>query len=225
MREYIFVYKNNEDDRDCVKYADLDRLNKLECGHYYPRFDFCGACFSGDLDNILTDEEKFNNMYENMATILTKEDFRKLAEYNKNIDNLGYGLDKYPEKQNQASQYYKEIEHIIEKLKSEENVKLFEQVQEEEIEYLENKYYLSREDIEQIFDNYCYDYRDRAIIGTIHNDTEDLGADYVENYLDLDNLPNIVASNLDYEGIGVDLLEMGENYLQLEDERIIEYAH
>ena len=72
---YTFIYKNNNEDRDCVKYAELDRINTLECGHYYPQINFSGACYSGDFDKILEDEKNIDEIYPNITTILTKEDF------------------------------------------------------------------------------------------------------------------------------------------------------
>lgn len=214
----IFVYKNNNGDRDCVKYAELDRLNRLECGHYYPQFGFCGACYSGDFDDILEDEKIIDEVFENITTILTKEDFKKLMQYNENISALGYGLDTQPQKQELAKKYFEDIENIIEKLKSEENEKLFERVVEEEKEFLKYEYRLSDEDIEEVFDTYYLDYKDRGIIGSIYADYLELGEEEFEmlGY----NIDDSLENFFDYEAFGEHLANNGD-YYELSDGRIV----
>lgn len=216
--KYTFIYKNNNDDRDCVKYAELDRINQLECGHYYPQINFSGACYSGDFDKILEDERNIDEIYPNITTILTKEDFKKLTKYNKNIQSLGYGLDTQPQKQQQAKEFYKEIENIIEKLKSEENQQLFEKIIEEEKNFLIEEYNFSENDIENIFDYYYLDYKDRGIIGYVYSDYSDLGESVFSDYAG--NIPSFIEQYFDYESFGENLTN-DENYFELEDGRIV----
>lgn len=218
MTKYTFIYKNNNDDRDCVKYADLKRINKLECGHYFPQIILSGACYSGDFDKILEDENVIDEIYQNITTILTVEEFKKLAQYNKNINSLGYGLDTKPEKQELAHSYYKDIENIIQKLESEENQALFEKVKEEEIEHMKEEYNLTDEDIQQIFDNYYLDYKDRGIIGYIYSDTYDLGESLFSEYVG--NVPPFVENHFNYESFGESLID-NENYIELDDGRVV----
>lgn len=71
MREYTFLFKENDtDDRDCVKYVELDSIKE---NHLCidDRFNVHGACFSmslkGDVD------------YEDITTILTREEYETLC--------------------------------------------------------------------------------------------------------------------------------------------------
>lgn len=222
MSKYTFIYKNNNGDRDCVKYAELDRIGKLECGHYFPQINFYGACYSGDLDEILENENVIDEIFEDITTILTKEDFKKLLEYNKKINVLGYGLDTQPQKQEEAKLYFKDIESIIEKLKSEENERLFEKVVEEEKEFLKYEYNLNDEDVENIFDAYYLDYKDRGIIGSIYEDYQELGEEEVDAFGY--EIPEFIENFIDYEAFGEHLAENG-NYYTLDDGRIVSFNY
>ena len=79
---------------------------------------------------------KDNISYEDITTILTEEEFKALC----NPDG-------------------RDLISIIDKLESEENTELFEQIIEEEKEYLIDEYGFDEKDIEQIFDEYYLDYK------------------------------------------------------------------
>lgn len=217
--EYTFIYKNNNKGRDCVKYAELDGINKLQCGNYYPQINFSGACYSGDFDKILENEKNIDEIYPNITTILTKEDFKKLAKYNENIKSLGGGLDTQPQKQQQANEFYKGIENIIEKLKSKENENLFEKIIEEEKIFLIQEYNFSENDIERIFNYYLLDFKDRGVVGCVYSDYYDLG-EYVYSNLAGD-VPSFIEKHFDYESFGESLTNDGD-YIELEDGRIVD---
>jgi hypothetical protein len=161
MSEYVFMFKENgTNDRDCVKYIESERLGKLECGHYFPSINLNGSCFS---TSFKIDEIDFNNI----TSILTKEDFLKLDNYNKQINNLGYGITSGDERYLKGIELYNEVKEIFNKLLSKENEDLFLQVQEEEAE---NLGYVTKEN------NRYFDY-------------EKFGEDLLEseNYLELSN--------------------------------------
>ena len=190
MRRYTFLFKENEtNDRDCVRYVDLEDLkNNHLC--IDGKFNVHGACYSMSLKEEDTD-------YENITTVLTEEEYKMLCN---------------PEG--------KDFTNIIEKLESEENEELFEQVIEEEKEYLMDEYGFDEEDVEQIFDEYYLDYRDRGIVGSVFNDTYDLGYEEADALGYIDNRNSVMARYFDFEKFGEDLLEE-EQYMQLSDGRCV----
>ena len=190
MREYTFLFKENEtNDRDCVRYIDLEDLKKNDVC-IDGRFNVHGACYSMSLKEEDAD-------YENITTILTEEEYKMLC-----------------------NPKGKDFTSIIEKLESEANAELFEQVIEEEKEYLMDEYNLDEDDIDTIFDNYGLDYRDRGIVGCVFDDACDLGYEeaYALGYVDTRN--SIVERYFDFEKFGEDLLEE-EQYMQLNDGRCV----
>lgn len=202
MREKYFLLKeNNTDDRDCVKYLDFD--NEKEFSFY-----ICGACFCNLTKN---DKNHLLNNYENLTTALTKEELTQLFE----IDNI-WG-------DNRTTYNATTLHNIKKKLESEENAKLFEQVQEEEIEYLYNEHYLDYNDIEAIFDRYKLEYRDRAIISIIWADTYELAYHYIDSCM---NVPRCLETYIDYESFGRDMVDNDrEKFFELSDGRIVEFDY
>lgn len=190
MSKYTFLYKENFDDRDCCAYIDLDDLkNRHLC--IDGKFNIHGACYCSSLGG------RFHNAnYEDIKTILTKEEYELLC----NPDGT-------------------DLTSIIEKLESEENQALFEEVIEEEKEYLMNEYGFDEENIEQIFDEYGLDYRDRGIVGCVFDDAEDLGYEeaWSLGYIQRDSP---MERYFDFEKFGEDLLE-NETYMQLSDGRCV----
>jgi len=213
MKKYLFLYKeNNTDDRDAIKYIDVSRIDKLECGHYFPSIDVKGACFSQSLE---LNEIDFNNI----TSILNKDEFAKLDEYNKNINSLGYGLDTQPQKQEQAHIFYKDIENIIDKLKSDENLALFEKLKEEEKEIIYQQYDITPEETQKIFDNYDLDYQDRAVIDAVYQDYYDLGECSLDWCID-EKIPEFIQDCIDFEKLGEKIADDGDYYI-LEDGRVV----
>lgn len=211
MSKYVFLYKEQgTDDRDCVKYIEINRYGKLECDHYFPSINLTGACFSMgiELDNI---------DFDNIVSLLTEDEFKQLEQYNKSVNELGYGITKGDERYQKGIELYNSIKPILDKLASEENQKLFEQVQQEEREYLKEEYSLDDADIDQIFNYYGLDYRDRGIVSTVFNDIEEAAEEEAEQlgYVTKEN-----ERYFDYEKFGEDLLE-GEQYLELSDGKIV----
>lgn len=190
MSKYTFLYKENGDDRDCCAYIALKDLRENHlCCD--GKFNIHGACYSSSLGG------GFHNAnYEDIKTVLTKEEYELLC----NPDGT-------------------DLTSIIKKLESEENKALFEEVLEEEKEYLMDEYGFDEEDIEQIFDEYGLDYRDRGVVGCVFDDTYDLGYEeaYSCGYIDRDS---IAERYFDFEKFGEDLLE-GETYMQLSDGRCV----
>lgn len=191
MSKYTFLYKENVDDRDCVAYIDLtDLKNRHLC--IDGKFNIHGACYCMSLCGRNHDVN-----YEDIKTILTEEEFNLLC--------------------NPDGTY---LADIIEKLESEENKALFEEVIEEEKEYLMDEYNLDEDDIETIFDNYGLDYRDRAVVGYVFKDAYDLGYEEAWSLGYVNNNASIASRYFDFEAFGEDL-KYDENYCELADGRIV----
>lgn len=191
MSRYTFLFKENRTD-------DRDcvryvELKDLKENHICcdGKFNVHGACFSMSLKGD-------NISYEDITTILTEEEFKALC-------NPGG----------------KDLTSIIEKLESEENTELFEQIIEEEKEYLMDEYNLDEDDIETIFDNYGLDYRDRAVVGCIYEDTYDLGYETAWSCGYVSNNDSIMDRYFDFEKFGEDLVNDDECYCQLADGRCV----
>lgn len=210
MRNYLFLYKeNNTDDRDSVNYIDIERLGKLELGHYFPRINLSGACFSKGL--------KYEEIdFDNIQTVLTQEDFKKLARYSEKISDLGYGIKEGDERYFKGIELYKEIEGILNKLTSVENEELFNKVVEQEKEIIKEQYDLENEEVETIFEEYELSYQDRGIVGHIFNDLEEASKEEADGmgYVNEDN-----ERYFDYSAFGEDLL-MSENVIELSSGKI-----
>ena len=140
---------------------------------------------------------KDNISYKDITTILTEEEFKTLC----NPDG-------------------RDLTSIVDKLESEENTKLFEQIIEEEKEYLIDEYGFDEKDIEQIFDEYYLDYRDRGVVGCVFNNTYDLGYEEAYQLGYVDNRNSFIERYFDFKEFGEDLLEE-EQYMQLNDGRCV----
>ena len=189
MNKYTFLFKENgTEDRDCVAYVNLD---DIKSGHLCidDHFNIHGPCYSMSL--------KGNIAYENITTILTKEEYEALCN--------PVGVD---------------LSGIITKLESEENEELFEEIQLEEREWLMDEYYLSDKDIDDIFDKYYLDYRDRGIVSCVFEDTYECGYEEAWNLGIIDNYESLVTKYFDFEKFGEDLAD-DESYVLLDDGRVV----
>lgn len=191
MSRYTFLFKENGTD-------DRDcvryvELKDLKENHICcdGKFNVHGACFSMSLKGD-------NISYEDITTILTEEEFKALC----NPDE-------------------KDLTSIIEKLESEENTELFKQIIEEEKEYLMDEYNLDEDDIKTIFYNYGLDYRDRAVVGYVYEDTYDLGYETAWSCGYVSNNDSIMDRYFDFEKFGEDLVNDDKCYCQLADGRCV----
>lgn len=206
-----FLLKINKNDMDCVRYLDTEEVGAFKCGHYFANLRINGACYCGSLKQIK--EQNF----ENITTILTEKELRRLFEFDEKINKLGYGIVQDDERYQKGLEYKVEIQDIIDKLNGEDNEKLFEKVQKEEREELKNKYDLTDEDINYIFDNYNLEYRDREVVCGVWRDIDECAYDEAESmgYVNRNN-----DRYFNYEAFEEDLLN-SENYLELEDGRVV----
>jgi len=155
--------------------------------------------------------------YNNIKTILSEDEFNQIKLFNKRITKLGNGITEGDDRYKLGIKYIIDIQPIFDKLKSQENQILFDEVIKEEREYLKSEYNITDIDIDYIFDSYYLDYRDRAIISQIYKDAESAGREYLES---TENIPKYLEDYMDYEKFGRNLLE-DEDYLELEDDRVV----
>ena len=112
--------------------------------------------------------------------------------------------------------------YIIIKLQSKENQSFFERIQEEEKEMLKNEYNLSDEEINEIWENYGQDYRDRAIVSYIYNNFDEFAEETADSFCIAEN--EIQKRYFNYEAWGNDLLE-DECYYELTNGQIVSYSY
>ena len=207
----VFLYKViNSDHRDCCAYI-LNQPMRFECVHYFGGVILQGSCYCGG---------EFAP-YEEIKTVLTEDEYEALISFNKEIKKIGCGVTVGDERYKKGIELCEGIQYVYDKLNSEENQKIFEEVQEEEIRYLMEEYRLSDEDVEKIFNEYALMYRDRSIVGSIYEDYNDLGYEeaWELGYIKENDL--ISTRYFDTEKFGEDLVNEDNRYLELDDGRIV----
>lgn len=208
MEKYFIAKIKNSNDRDSVFYIEF---GGFECEHYFNLFHILGACFCGfekELYDVVL------NDFDNLETILTKEEFIRLYHAKEEISKLGYGIVRDSEKYNAGIKIFDSIKDIQEKLKGKENNYLFNKVIEEEKTVCMKAYDLTKKEIDYIFQCYKEVYQDSSIIGAVYKDKRDL-AENEKFSFGYDKLPYF-----DDEAFVNDLLESG-NYLELDSGRIV----
>lgn len=208
MAKKYFLYKDNTEDRDCCAYIEAPHF---ECNHYFAQINLQGACYSGG---------KWAE-YDDIKTILTKEEYQELISYNEKVADLGFGIKKNSQKYDEGMRLCANLQPIFDKLSSPNAKEFFEGIQQEEIEFLCDEYGLEEDDIQEIFDSYGLDYRDRAVVAAVYDSPEDCGYDEAINLGYIDSGNQIVDKYFDYARFGQDLVDEDENYIQLDDGRVV----
>ena len=106
-------------------------------------------------------------------------------------------------------------------MNSEDNEALFEEVQEEEIEWLMEEHGFDRKDVEKIFDEYTLEYRDRSIVGCVFADSAECEYEEAWSLGYIKNGDTIAEKYFNTEKFGEDLVAESENYLELDDGRVV----
>lgn len=217
---YLFLYRikkesKHYDDRDCCAYIDASG-SKFVCDHYYSRLSISGPCYCGG--KMLE--------YDDIETYLTREEYEELIRLADEINALGYGIKKEGDKRyNKGVELVTSIAYIINKLKSDEAMDFFEDIQESEMEYLKDKWSLNDNDIEQILDTYASDYGDRSIVSYVFKDSDELGYEEAWELGYIKNNDSISYKYFDYERFGSDLVNEDERYLELNDGRVVCFSY
>lgn len=120
----VFLFKDVSDNgRDCCAYIANEPM-RFECGHYFGSVNLEGSCYSG------SDWKP----YCDIKTVLTEAEYRALKKFSKEISKLGYGITVGDERYEKGVRLCKDIQYVYDRLNSEDNEKLFEEIQKEEVE-------------------------------------------------------------------------------------------
>ena len=196
MSEHLFLYRiKDSDDRDCCAYVDAAGP-KFECNHYFSSINICGSCYFGG---------EFPE-YEEIESILTK-DTKGDSRYRAGIKLID------------------SIKHIYDKLKSDEAFAFFEDIQKSEMEYLKEEYNLSDRNIEEIFNEYAEDFRDRSIVSCVYDNSEEAGREEAWQLGYVKDDDPISSKYFDYEKFGEDLVEDDEYFMELCDGRVVRLSY
>lgn len=207
----LFLYRlKNSEDRDACAYIN-ETPSTFDCGHYFSGVGIQGACYCGG---------EFAP-YEDIDTILTKNEYEMLLKFNNDIKQLGYGIKEGDLRYIQGLDLIKDIQVIYDKLQSEEAEKFTKNIMDNEREIMMDEWNLSEDDIEEILNDYSSDYRDRSIIGYVYDDVEELAENEIEQCFDV---PDFLTNYIDYSKFGEDLLQDEEMYKELEDGRVVYYS-
>ncbi len=205
--ERVFLYRiKDSDDRDCCCYIEPPRF---ECDHYFSSVQPQGACYSG---------REFEP-YDKIETVLTEEEYIKFLALASGIEDLGFGITKGDERYQKGMALCANLQFVFDKLTSPEGVSFFERIIESEKEYLDDTESLTRDEIDEIFDVYPLEYRDRSIFGGVYEDCEELGEEEAWQLGLLDG-HDFAKEYFDYEKFGEDIAD-DEMHCRLSSGRIV----
>lgn len=216
MPKKVFLFKIvDTDDRDCVGYIENQPM-RWECDHYFGRPKICGANYSNS---------DFPD-YGEIKTILTENEYNQFLEFDRAIAGLGYGIKKDDDRYQQGVSLCEAIQPVYGKLNSAENMELFDEIWEEEKEYLYDEYGLNDDECEEIANEYAGDYRDRGIVCCVFDDAKDCGYEEATSlgYVDSED-DSVLSRYFDFERFGQDLADDDENYYELSDGRIVRLSY
>jgi hypothetical protein len=143
-----------------------------------------------------------NFQYEDVETILTKEEFDTLA--------------------NRIPITKEMVQTIIDKLESDENKKLLNTIVNRELECLKEEYNLSDNDIDNIKNDLEFKefYLDRNCICQIYDGYEELGQYIISEFYEI---PNNLQRYIKTEDLGYDVVNEDAKYMVMDDDRIVEF--
>ena len=217
--EKLFLAKiENSDDRDVVYYLDFEGIRE---NGYFSNINLNGSCFSGFKKELL---DIIENEFDSLETIYTKEEITKLFELDDELDKVKNCINADKEKiHDRGVKITNEINCLLDKLRSGDNEELFLNVIEEEKVWCMNEYNLSKEQIDDIFDNYDNSYQDRSIICTVYEDKEDMFDNLRWNRII--EVSDYLIDYVDKDGYIDSILNEDNTYYELSDGRIVYYSY
>ena len=215
MSKKVFLFKVvDSDDRDCVGYIENQPM-RWECDHYFGRPIIHGAnYFNSDFPE-----------YDEIKTVLTEDEYYQLLEFDEKINKLGYGIKHGDDRYQRGVALCEAIQPIYDKLNSDENVALFDEIWEEEKEYLYDEYGLDDDECEEIANEYAGDYRDRGIVCCVFRDAYDCGYEEAIGIGFVDSNNSTQMNYFDFERFGQDLVDDDEEYHELPDGRVVRLSY
>ena len=207
--EKLFLYQlKDSEERD--KFAYIENGVVFECDHYFssPRPE--GACYSGG---------GFAD-YEDIITILTKQEYCEFLKFSFDVNCFGYGIEKNSEKYNECIEVINKHKYLYDKLNSKENKELFNNLLNEDWDKFKKENYLDDEDIEKIKENYYGNYKDSSIVNYIKDDLYTYAEEYIDSCC---NIEEWIKRYIDFEEMGKDLLE-GQG-IELSNGKVVTYNY
>lgn len=156
---------------------------------------------------------------------LQKDEYEEILTFNIFIKALGYGITKGDSRYRAGIKLIDSIKHIYDKLKSDEAFAFFEDIQKSEMEYLKEEYNLSNRNIEEIFNEYAEDFRDRSIVSYIYDNSEEAGREEAWQLGYVKDDDSISSKYFDYKKFGEDLVEDDEYFMELCDGRVVRLSY
>lgn len=207
--EKLFLYQlKNIEERD--KFAYVENGVRFECNHYFSSPSLEGACYSGG---------DFAD-YEDIITILTKQEYLDFLKFRNDVKHFGYGIEKDSEKYNECIEVINNHKYLYDKLNSKENEELLDKLLNEDWERFKEENYLDDEDIEEIKENYSGDYKDSSIVNYIEDDLYSYAEEFIDNTCNIDEW---IKSYIDFEEMGKDLLE--DRGVELRNGKVVVYNY
>lgn len=211
--EKIFLYREKNNDRDrCGYIEDRNFVDRFTHGRYFCGINIQGACFCG------SDFPK----YEEIETVLTKEQYNDLVKISKAFSELGYGITMGDGRYEKGIKICNRLEKILEVLRSEKTKEFFENIIKEEKAELAEDYNLTEDEVEQIWANNPTEYKDKSIVSCIYDDAEDVAREVCDSCYDI---PDNLEEYVDYAKMGADMVSEGREYYEFEDGRVVCYAY
>lgn len=207
-----FIYQDKKSKE--VFYINTESSFNFECRHH-----FTGVRLYSSLTYTTHLEE-----YEDIITILSKEDYNLLKKYNESIIELESNIKEGSLSYNVGNDIATKAKKIIEKLFSEENTKLYDSIIQKEKECVVEQYNISAEEVEDIFNNYPDPFKDRYIISYIYNTLKEFAKEELRNLGIMDNSNEYILNlYFDFEQFGEDAINERDSLYELEDGRIVCY--
>jgi len=135
--------------------------------------------------------------YSEVATILTQEQFEGLQARTLTTAQLMI---------------------VRDKLLSQEAAEFFAAIVEEEVERVEEEYGIDADEVQELFDNSPYGYTDFGLISCVYDDAADAAEQLSD---DVGNIPDHLKNYVDYDRMGQDMVNDGEQYVELRNGRVV----
>ena len=211
MKRYVFLYRiKDEADRDACAYLE-NKLNRFVCGHYFSPLGLCGSCYRGGCWED----------YADIETILSEDEYAALRKIDDAFGKLGFGIKPGDERYQKGLALTEDLKPIFDKLNSEEADDFFQQIVANEKQIVMREQDLTEAEVEEAFDGYPLDYRDRSIIGAVYEYVEEAGMEeaYELGYV---KKGEVSEQYFDFERFGRDLTE-GDSFQELTSGRCVRY--
>ena len=214
MEHYIFLGRTKDEG---ICYYTQDEPAKFECGHYFASPYLTNAsCLIHDFPE-----------YENLETILSKDEYDRLLKLKDDIYSLGFGIRGGDERYKRGLELRQSLlNDVYTKLTSPEAEEFFNTIVEDEKKKLADLYNLKDYQVDQIFDESPLGYKDAGIVMNVCCDSKGIAEEFIDNYYpQIEKMDGFKLSYyIDYDELGHDLVVDSDEYLELDDVRVVKYV-